>query len=170
MYPAPTLTITVATPGQSEAEIIATGGTEKPPLGTERPSLDGSIGSKDGAKEKGNPGKKMQKMLKQGVHQGQRRMATIGKRIGHGVQRGGSLRRPVSTPSMPCSNTPFVARILTSSFRGGEYCDRLSITIESELPGLFYPLSSSIQSFRFHPGRYTTRISATTTSPVGGTP
>lgn len=98
-YPGPQLTITVASPGQTDVKIVTADGSERPSVGTDRPSLDGSIGSKDTTKEKGNAGKKMQKMLKNGVHQGQRRITTIGRRIGHGVQKGGSLRRPNSTPS-----------------------------------------------------------------------
>lgn len=98
-YPGPALTITVASPGQADGQIVAVDGSERPSIGTDRPSLDGSVGSKDTTKEKGNAGKKMQKMLKNGVHQSHRRITTISKRIGHGVQKGGNLRRPNSTPS-----------------------------------------------------------------------
>ena len=53
-----------------------------------------------GGKEKDTAGKKVQKMLKNRVHKGQQRITTIGKRIGHGVGRSGSLslRRTTSTP------------------------------------------------------------------------
>jgi hypothetical protein len=47
-------------------------------------------------------GKKVQKMLKNRVHKEQRRISTIGRKIGHGVgrPRGGlTLRRTTSTPS-----------------------------------------------------------------------
>lgn len=41
---------------------------------------------------------KVQKMLKTGVHKGQERITTISRKIGHGVARGGNLRRTNSTP------------------------------------------------------------------------
>ena len=56
---------------------------------------------KDKDKDK-SAGKKVQKMLKNRVHKEQRRISTIGRKIGHGVgrQRGGlTLRRTSSTPS-----------------------------------------------------------------------
>jgi hypothetical protein len=57
----------------------------------------------DKEKEKDkSAGKKVQKMLKNRVHKEQRRISTIGRKIGHGVgrQRGGlTLRRTSSTPS-----------------------------------------------------------------------
>ncbi|TFY78584.1 hypothetical protein EWM64_g5428 [Hericium alpestre] len=54
-----------------------------------------------GGKEKENPGKKVQKMLKNRVHKGQQRITTIGKKLGHGVGRTHSLnlRRTTSTPA-----------------------------------------------------------------------
>ncbi|KAG6827014.1 hypothetical protein H0H92_013580 [Tricholoma furcatifolium] len=42
--------------------------------------------------------KKMQQMLKNRVHQGRARVSTISKKIGNGVVRTGSLKRPNSTP------------------------------------------------------------------------
>jgi hypothetical protein len=62
-----------------------------------------SIEDTDKEKEKDkSAGKKVQKMLKNRVHKEQRRISTIGRKIGHGVgkQRGGlTLRRTTSTPS-----------------------------------------------------------------------
>jgi hypothetical protein len=57
----------------------------------------------DTEKEKDkSAGKKVQKMLKNRVHKEQRRISTIGRKIGHGVGRhsgGLNLRRTTSTPS-----------------------------------------------------------------------
>ncbi|PFH52497.1 hypothetical protein AMATHDRAFT_139942 [Amanita thiersii Skay4041] len=44
--------------------------------------------------------KRVQKMLKTGVHKGQVRITTISKKIGHGVSKGGGLRRPSSTSDL----------------------------------------------------------------------
>jgi hypothetical protein len=63
------------------------------------------IAADDTEKEKEkdkSAGKKVQKMLKNRVHKEQRRITTIGRKIGSGVgkQRGGlTLRRTTSTPS-----------------------------------------------------------------------
>jgi hypothetical protein len=67
--------------------------------GKPKTSLDDTEKEKD--KDK-SAGKKVQKMLKNRVHKEQRRISTIGRKIGHGVgrQRGGlTLRRTSSTPS-----------------------------------------------------------------------
>lgn len=45
--------------------------------------------------------KKVQQMLKNRVHKEQARITTISRKIGHGVVRGGSLRRSNSTPGQP---------------------------------------------------------------------
>ncbi|KAN0125978.1 hypothetical protein V8E52_001185 [Russula decolorans] len=62
-----------------------------------------SIEDTEKEKEKDkSAGKKVQKMLKNRVHKEQRRISTIGRKIGHGVgkQRGGlTLRRTTSTPA-----------------------------------------------------------------------
>jgi hypothetical protein len=62
-----------------------------------------SIEDTEKEKEKDrSAGKKVQKMLKNRVHKEQRRISTIGRKIGHGVgrQRGGlTLRRTTSTPT-----------------------------------------------------------------------
>jgi hypothetical protein len=67
--------------------------------GKPKTSIDDTEKDKD--KDK-SAGKKVQKMLKNRVHKEQRRISTIGRKIGHGVgrQRGGlTLRRTSSTPS-----------------------------------------------------------------------
>ena len=67
--------------------------------GTPKTSTEES--EKEKEKDK-SAGKKVQKMLKNRVHKEQRRITTIGRKIGHGVgrQRGGlNLRRTSSTPS-----------------------------------------------------------------------
>ncbi len=72
--------------------------------GKARTSIEETEKEKD--KDK-SAGKKVQKMLKNRVHKEQRRITTIGRKIGHGVgrQRGGlTLRRTTSTPS----KEPFV--------------------------------------------------------------
>jgi len=67
------------------------------------------VSTEDTEKEKDkdkSAGKKVQKMLKKRVHKEQRRISTIGRKIGHGVgkQRGGlTLRRTSSTPSKDSS-------------------------------------------------------------------
>ena len=55
----------------------------------------------DTEKENKSAGKKVQKMLKNRVHKEQRRISTIGRKIGHvGRHTGGlNLRRTTSTPS-----------------------------------------------------------------------
>ena len=69
-----------------------------------------SIDDAEKEKEKDkSAGKKVQKMLKNRVHKEQRRISTIGRKIGHGVgrQRGGlSLRRTTSTPSKDVAFVP----------------------------------------------------------------
>lgn len=50
-------------------------------------------------------GKKMQLMLKNRVHQGQARITTISKKIGHGVVKSGSLRRHNSAPGLFLTNS-----------------------------------------------------------------
>ena len=67
--------------------------------GKPKTSIDDTEKEKD--KDK-SAGKKVQKMLKNRVHKEQRRISTIGRKIGHGVgrQRGGlTLRRTSSAPS-----------------------------------------------------------------------
>lgn len=67
--------------------------------GKHKTSFDDTEKDKD--KDK-SAGKKVQKMLKNRVHKEQRRISTIGRKIGHGVgrQRGGlTLRRTSSAPS-----------------------------------------------------------------------
>ena len=67
--------------------------------GKAKTSIDETEKEKD--KDK-SAGKKVQKMLKNRVHKEQRRISTIGRKIGHGVgrQRGGlTLRRTSSAPS-----------------------------------------------------------------------
>ncbi len=67
--------------------------------GKPKTSLDNTEKEKD--KDK-SAGKKVQKMLKNRVHKEQRRISTIGRKIGHGVgkPRGGlTLQRTSSTPS-----------------------------------------------------------------------
>ena len=67
--------------------------------GKPKTSLDDTEKEKD--KDK-SAGKKVQKMLKNRVHKEQRRISTIGRKIGHGVgkPRGGlTLQRTSSTPS-----------------------------------------------------------------------
>jgi hypothetical protein len=66
--------------------------------GMPRLSLDDT--EKEKEKDK-SAGKKVQKMLKNRVHKEQRRITTIGRKIGHGVGRhsgGLNLRRTSSTP------------------------------------------------------------------------
>jgi hypothetical protein len=67
--------------------------------GKSKTSIDDTEKEKD--KDK-SAGKKVQKMLKNRVHKEQRRISTIGRKIGHGVgkPRGGlTLRRTSSAPS-----------------------------------------------------------------------
>jgi len=67
--------------------------------GKGKTSIDETEKEKD--KDK-SAGKKVQKMLKNRVHKEQRRISTIGRKIGHGVgrPRGGlTLRRTSSAPS-----------------------------------------------------------------------
>ncbi|KAH9026859.1 hypothetical protein EDB85DRAFT_2148953 [Lactarius pseudohatsudake] len=65
--------------------------------GKSRLSIDDT--EKEKEKDK-SAGKKVQKMLKNRVHKEQRRISTIGRKIGHGVGKQGlSLRRTTSTPS-----------------------------------------------------------------------
>ncbi|KAH9173803.1 hypothetical protein EDB89DRAFT_2153622 [Lactarius sanguifluus] len=65
--------------------------------GKSRLSFDDT--EKEKEKDK-SAGKKVQKMLKNRVHKEQRRISTIGRKIGHGVGRQGlSLRRTTSTPT-----------------------------------------------------------------------
>ncbi|KAF8632468.1 hypothetical protein AX15_001868 [Amanita polypyramis BW_CC] len=67
-------------------------------LGDGRQKRSTSIDRGDTSKSK-----KVQQMLKTGVHKGQERITTISKRIGNGVARGGglsSLRRTNSTPDL----------------------------------------------------------------------
>ncbi|KAI9457599.1 hypothetical protein BJY52DRAFT_1204514 [Lactarius psammicola] len=65
--------------------------------GKSRLSFDDT--EKEKEKDK-SAGKKVQKMLKNRVHKEQRRISTIGRKIGHGVGRQGlNLRRSTSTPS-----------------------------------------------------------------------
>ena len=74
--------------------------------GKPKTSIDDTEKDKD--KDK-SAGKKVQKMLKNRVHKEQRRISTIGRKIGHGVgrQRGGlTLRRTSSTPSKEYSISP----------------------------------------------------------------
>ena len=63
---------------------------------------NGSRQKRSSSIERGDTSKskkeKVQKMLKTGVHKGQERITTISRKIGHGVARGGSLRRANSTP------------------------------------------------------------------------
>jgi hypothetical protein len=66
-----------------------------------RPKTSFEDTEKEKEKDK-SAGKKVQKMLRNRVHKEQRRISTIGRKIGHGVgrQRGGlTLRRTTSTPS-----------------------------------------------------------------------
>ncbi|KAH9061154.1 hypothetical protein EDB87DRAFT_1830990 [Lactarius vividus] len=65
--------------------------------GKSRPSIDDT--EKEKEKDK-SAGKKVQKMLKNRVHKEQRRISTIGRKIGHGVGKQGlNLRRTTSTPT-----------------------------------------------------------------------
>ncbi|KAH9027295.1 hypothetical protein EDB84DRAFT_1272726 [Lactarius hengduanensis] len=65
--------------------------------GKSRLSIDDT--EKEKEKDK-SAGKKVQKMLKNRVHKEQRRISTIGRKIGHGVGKQGlSLRRTTSTPT-----------------------------------------------------------------------
>ena len=69
--------------------------------GKSKTSIDDTEKDKDKDKDK-SAGKKVQKMLKNRVHKEQRRISTIGRKIGHGVgkPRGGlTLRRTSSAPS-----------------------------------------------------------------------
>ena len=110
-----------------------------------------SIEDTEKEKEKDrSAGKKVQKMLKNRVHKEQRRISTIGRKIGHGVgrQRGGlTLRRTTSTPS----KEPLVLRMMAADLRGILY--RYSRPVQSirnrsgVVPSLFYSFPSS-QSFR----------------------
>ena len=110
-----------------------------------------SIEDTEKEKEKDrSAGKKVQKMLKNRVHKEQRRISTIGRKIGHGVgrQRGGlTLRRTTSTPS----KEPLVLRVMAANLRGVLY--RYSRPVQSirnrsgVVPSLFYSFPSS-QSFR----------------------
>ncbi|KAF8265291.1 hypothetical protein EI94DRAFT_1702610 [Lactarius quietus] len=69
------------------------------------PKWDAQASTDDTEKEKEkdkSAGKKVQKMLKNRVHKEQRRITTIGRKIGHGVGRhsgGLNLRRTTSTPA-----------------------------------------------------------------------
>ncbi|KAI0258551.1 hypothetical protein BC834DRAFT_975040 [Gloeopeniophorella convolvens] len=84
------VTITPPTPAQDESTTIRNG--------TPRASVEET--EKEKEKDK-SAGKKVQKMLKNRVHKEQRRISTIGRKIGHGVGRhsgGLNLRRTTSTP------------------------------------------------------------------------
>jgi hypothetical protein len=81
--------------------------------GMSRTSIEDTEKEKD--KDK-SAGKKVQKMLKNRVHKEQRRISTIGRKIGHGVgkQRGGlTLRRTTSIPS----KEPLIVLLMTDLFR-----------------------------------------------------
>ena len=82
--------------------------------GTPKISIEDS--EKEKEKDK-SAGKKVQKMLKNRVHKEQRRISTIGRKIGHGVgrQRGGlNLRRTSSTPG----KGPLSLYFLTTAYSG----------------------------------------------------
>jgi hypothetical protein len=78
--------------------------------GKSRTSIEDT--EKEKEKDK-SAGKKVQKMLKNRVHKEQRRISTIGRKIGHGVnrQRGGlTLRRTTSIPS----KKPLILLLMTA--------------------------------------------------------
>jgi hypothetical protein len=94
VYPPTIITVPTSPTIASHDEKASTIQNGKP-----KTSLDDT--EKEKEKDK-SAGKKVQKMLKNRVHKEQRRISTIGRKIGHGVgrQRGGlTLRRTSSTPS-----------------------------------------------------------------------
>ncbi|KAI0300126.1 hypothetical protein B0F90DRAFT_1848180 [Multifurca ochricompacta] len=84
--------VTPASPAHDESGATTQNGT---------PKVSADDTEKEKEKDK-SAGKKVQKMLKNRVHKEQRRISTIGRKIGHGVGRhsgGLNLRRTTSTPT-----------------------------------------------------------------------
>ena len=126
--------------------------------GKPKTSLDDTEKEKD--KDK-STGKKVQKMLKNRVHKEQRRISTIGRKIGHGVgkPRGGlTLQRTLSTPSEYFSSLLLIwGTVLTSPqptytrhWESTRHCTKRHPFILVGTALMLRPTSSSIPNRHFH--------------------
>ncbi|KAF8630555.1 hypothetical protein AX17_005367 [Amanita inopinata Kibby_2008] len=99
------ITVSPATPAAEKPTKFENQQEEKEEKGKERDSLDKkslSRHKRSMSTDRGDSSKskKVQQMLKTGVHKGQERITTFSKKIGHGVGRGGNLRKTNSTPDL----------------------------------------------------------------------
>ncbi|KAI9464782.1 hypothetical protein F5148DRAFT_1276411 [Russula earlei] len=109
-----------------------------------RPKISIEDTEKEKEKDK-SAGKKVQKMLKNRVHKEQRRISTIGRKIGHGVgrQRGGlTLRRTSSTPTLGIDQASYQASSIHSR-RHSPYASTNELVLRPESPPPLPPPSLS---------------------------